>query len=500
MPASASSNASLATKRELLRCLSAKARARAENALASYYPDQGPLRRELYPRHLAFFKAGAAHRQRLMLAANRVGKTEGVGGYELALHLTGLYPDWWEGRRFTRPVRAWACGDTAESVREILQKKLLGPPDAPGTGLIPRRAIKAVVRRGGSVADAVERVAVRHASGGVSWLKFKSYDQKRKAFQGTEQDVVWLDEEPPLDVYGECLVRTMTTDGLVMLTFTPLLGLSEVVLSFLPDGRIPEDGKAAPGKHLVTATWDDVPHLSAAQKRELWEQMPPHQREARAKGVPQLGSGAIYPVAESEITVAPFEIPAHWPRAFAMDVGWNRTAVVWGALDRISDTLYVYDVHYRGLAEPLVHAGAVKARGEWIPGVIDPAARGRSQADGKSLLDIYQGHGLELTPADNAVEAGIYRVWSRLSTTRLKVFSNCSQWFEEYRLYRRDLEGKVVKERDHLMDATRYLVASGLDLARETPPALDPEHSGRAFGERFPRGGEAANHEYEMFA
>lgn len=497
MPASASSKPSLATKREMLRCLTAKARARAENALAGYYPDEGPLRRALYPRHLDFFRAGAEHRQRLMLAANRVGKTEGVGGFELTLHLTGLYPHWWEGRRFTRPVRAWACGDTAESVREILQKKLLGPPDAPGTGLIPRRCIDAVVRRGGGVADAVERVAVRHAAGGMSWLKFKSYDQKRKAFQGTEQDVVWLDEEPPMDVYAECLMRTMTTDGLVMLTFTPLLGLSEVVLSFLPGGRIPAPGEAAaPGKHLVTATWDDVPHLSAAQKRELWEQMPPHQREARARGVPQLGAGAIYPVPEEEIAVAPFEIPAHWPRVFGMDVGWNRTAVVWGALDRTADVLYLVGEHARGLAEPEVHAAAIRARGEWIPGVIDPAARGRSQADGKSLLDIYQGLGLDVSCADNAVEAGLYRVWSRLSTGRLKVFANCSHWFEEYRLYRRDAEGKVVKDRDHLMDATRYLVSSGLDLARETPPASG--HGG-ASGAGRASGGEAANHDYEMF-
>lgn len=245
MPASASSNTSLAAKREKLRALSAKARLRAENAIAAYYPDEGPLARVLYPRHLEFFRAGAACRQRLMLAANRVGKTEGVGGYELTLHLTGLYPHWWEGRRFTRPVRAWACGDTTESVREILQRKLLGPPEAPGAGLIPRRAIREVARRGSGVADAVERVAVAHATGGLSWLKFKSYDQKRRAFQGTEQDVIWLDEEPPMDVYAECLMRTMTTGGLLMLTFTPLLGLSEVVLSFLPGGKLPKAEEVA---------------------------------------------------------------------------------------------------------------------------------------------------------------------------------------------------------------------------------------------------------------
>lgn len=172
-----------------------------------------------------------------MLAANRVGKTEGVGAYETTLHLTGEYPAWWEGRRYRRPIKAWAAGDTSKTVRDIIQDKLLGPPGQLGTGIIPGDAIYDTRRREG-VADAVEIVYVRHTSGGLSILKLKSYDQKRQAFQGTEQDVIWLDEEPPLDIYSECLLRIMTTNGLLMLTFTPLNGLSDVVLEFLPDGRM----------------------------------------------------------------------------------------------------------------------------------------------------------------------------------------------------------------------------------------------------------------------
>lgn len=175
-----------------------------------------------------------------MLAANRVGKTEGVGGYELALHLTGQYPDWWVGRRFSRPVRAWAAGDTSKTVREIIQQKLLGPVGAWGTGLLPGDAIERVVRATGA-ADTAEIVYVKHASGrGISPLVLKSYDQRREAFQGTEQDIIWLDEEPPMDIYTECLLRTMTNSGMLMLTFTPLQGISDVVLSFLPTGRIEE--------------------------------------------------------------------------------------------------------------------------------------------------------------------------------------------------------------------------------------------------------------------
>ncbi len=265
--------------------------------LYSYYPDDGPLRRELYPKHLACFAAGATEKERCMLAANRVGKTEGVGGYELTLHLTGQYPAWWIGTRFTRPVRAWAAGDTGKTVRDILQTKLLGPPgniELLGTGLIPQASIIRTTPKAG-VPDSVESVHVRHApSGGTSVLVLKSYDQKREAFQGTEQDFILLDEEPPLAIYIECLLRTMTTDGLVLATFTPLEGLSETVLHFLPDGSL-ENAK----RFVVMASWDDVPHLSQQQKDALWNSIPPFQRDARSKGIPQLGSGAIYPVQES---------------------------------------------------------------------------------------------------------------------------------------------------------------------------------------------------------
>jgi hypothetical protein len=220
-----------------------------------------------------------------------------------------------------------------------------------------------------------------------------------------------------------------------------------------------------PSKYLVTAGWDDVPHLDEQTKRELLDSTPPHLRDARSKGIPSLGAGAIYPIPESEITVEPFEIPAWWPRAYGMDVGWNRTAAVWGALDPDSDTVYLYSEHYRGQAEPAIHAEAIKGRGIWIPGVIDPASRGRNQNDGQRLLAAYESLGLDLVTANNAVESGIYEVWMRFSTGRLKVFRTLVNWLAEYRIYRRDENGKIVKANDHLMDATRYYVMSGIRRA-----------------------------------
>lgn len=226
-------------KAEKVVILEEKARRAKQRKIWSYFPDEGPLRRELYPKHMEFFRAGKIHRERLMLAANRVGKSESVGGYEVTLHLTGKYPDWWEGRRCTRPIRAWAAGDTAKTTRDIIQYKLLGPWSERGTGLIPGDCVVNVSPKQG-IAEAAEIITVKHASGGNSQIILKSYDQRREAFQGTEQDLIWLDEEPPMDVYTECVLRTMTNDGMILLTFTPILGMTDVTLSFLQDSRVPE--------------------------------------------------------------------------------------------------------------------------------------------------------------------------------------------------------------------------------------------------------------------
>jgi len=442
-----------------------------------YFPETGSLRRELYQKHQEFFDAGAAFRERIFVAGNRTGKTESAGLYELTCHLIGWYPEWWSGRRFDNPIRAWAAGDTNQTVRDIIQLKLLGPVSAHGTGVLPRENLLSVSSKSG-VPGALEMVRVKHSSGGESILVLKTYEQGRKAFQGTEQNVILLDEEPPLDVYSECLLRTMETasfpGGILLLTFTPLLGLSEVVLQFMPDGQIPE-GEQAGSKYVVNAGWDDVPHLTEEAKDELKKAIPPWQLDARTRGIPALGSGAIYPVPEDDYLIDDFQIPKHWRRAYALDVGWNRTAVLWGAFDPDTDIWYLYSEHYRGQAEPSVHAASVKGRGEWIAGVIDPAARGRGQRDGRQLIQDYRDLGLKLTEAKNAREAGIYSVWERLSTGRLKVFKSLSNWRKEARLYRRDEKGQVVKVNDHLMDDTRYLILSAKDVAKPVPVEPGPE-------------------------
>jgi phage terminase large subunit-like protein len=461
-------------KLELMHQLEELERIRSGKRIDELYPETGKLARSKYKKHMRFFELGETCNTRGFIAANRVGKTYGVGGYELTMHLTGQYPEWWPGAMFDSPVRAWAAGDTRKTTKEILQQKLLGDYGAFGTSLIPRDCILKWTPMPG-VPEGVETLWIKHFNDGVedgrSQLVFKSFDQGRKAFQGTEQDVILLDEESDEGIRNECATRLMTTNGLLMETFTPLKGMTPVVLSYMPNGYEGEQTEmVADGKALVMAGWDDVPHLDEAAKAKLLADTPPHLRDARSKGIPSLGAGAIYPVPESEFVVDNFEIPDFWPRAYGLDVGWNRTAGIFGAIDRERDILYLYHEHYRGQAEPPIHAAALRAPGAWIPGVIDPAARGRGQDDGKQLLKMYVDLGLKLKLADNQVEAGIYEVWQRLSTGRLKVCKSLKNWLTEYRMYRRDEKGKIIKDNDHLMDATRYLTMSGMKIAKVKQP------------------------------
>lgn len=228
----------------LLPILREEERARF-NKFYDLFPDDGPFRRELYPKHLEFFQAGQKFSERCFMAANRVGKTV-AGSYEAACHLTGEYPRWWKGRRFRRQIRAWAAGDTNETTRDIVQKELFGEvvwdgnrKTVDGTGMIPREFIGELTWKQG-VQNLIDTIKIKHKSGGLSVLGLKSFDQGRRVFQGTSQELIWLDEECPEDVYGECLIRTATTRGIIMTTFTPLLGLSEVVLSFMDEKMRPQ--------------------------------------------------------------------------------------------------------------------------------------------------------------------------------------------------------------------------------------------------------------------
>lgn len=211
-----------------------RARRASHRKLTEYKP---------YAKQAEFHAAGATHRERLFCGGNRVGKTE-CGGAEMAIHLTGEYPDWWKGKTFDKEVRAWAAGITGESTRDVVQAKLLGPPDRRedwGTGFIPKRSIGEIMT-GRGIANAIDMMNVRRSSagdiqGGWSSLAFKSYEKGREKWQGAALEVIWMDEEPDIEIYTEGLTRTNETGGIVFLTCTPLLGMSEVMrLFWIPNG------------------------------------------------------------------------------------------------------------------------------------------------------------------------------------------------------------------------------------------------------------------------
>lgn len=202
-----------------------------------------------------------------------------------------------------------------------------------------------------------------------------------------------------------------------------------------------------------------MPHLTDDMIAEMTKGMMPHLKEARMNGTPTLGSGAIYPVPEEDVIYDPrkLELDDAWPRLSALDVGWKKNACVWGAYESDSDTIYIYDEYYRGYAEPAVHASSIKKRGEWITTIIDSASKGSSQIDGQKLFNLYQQEGLNVVNANKGVDAGLLEVYQRLSEGRLKISKRLVNTLQEFRIYRRDDKGKIVKENDHLMDALRYL-------------------------------------------
>lgn len=241
--------------------------------------------------------------------------------------------------------------------------------------------------------------------------------------------------------------------------------------------------RVSASKYVVHMGWADSPHLDPEAQERLLASTQPYLRRARKYGEPALGAGAIYPIPLEDILVDPFKIPDHWPRAYALDVGWVRTAVLWGAINQDTSTVYFYTEHYRGEAEPSVHAAAIRARGDWIPGVIDPAARGRAQRDGQILMQNYIDLGLNLQPAENAVSAGIDECWEMLSQGRIKVMRTCQHFQAEYRVYRRDEKGKIVKKNDHLMDDMRMFVLSGMGAAI-VQPRIGPRQVGTGPADR----------------
>lgn len=456
------------------------------------YPDDGPFARDRYAKHVEFFDLGATKPYRCLIGGNGVGKSL-AGAYETTAHVTGLYRDWWQGKRYTKPIVNWTAGVDFKSLRESLQLTLFGRRGQEGTGMIPRECLVDVRY---SNHDVVDFATIRHFTDGredgISRLVMKCYEQGREAFQAANVDDIGLDEEPAdAAIFTECVQRFRgeTAGGHIRMTFTPLFGASEVVSLFVPQYWPPEyseDDHAKSGRAHVACSIDDVPHFTDEERERKLANTPPHERGPRLRGEVSVGRGLVYPFSEDEFSVDPLRsgLPRHWPRLYALDPGLRVTAALWGAHDPDTDTVYVYSEHYMPEELPAVHAQAIKARGVWIPGLIDPAGKQRNQVTGEAPMEVYRELGLRLKEADNEVHDGIFDVYQRFSTGRLKIYRTCTNLLRELRMYSRDEKNKIVKRDDHACDCLRYL-CRGLKHAMLPHEAVTPRRVPRMAEETF---------------
>lgn len=232
-------------------------------------------------------------------------------------------------------------------------------------------------------------------------------------------------------------------------------------------------------RHVTFMTIDDADHYTPERRAEIVARYPAHEREARARGIPVLGSGRIFPIEEATISVAPFPIPAHWPQLNGLDFGWDHPfAAVNCAWDREADVFYVCKEYREREATPHTHAASIKPWGDWIPCAWPADGMQHEKGSGESLQPQYRAQGLKMlaehaTFADGgvSVEAGIQEMLERMETGRWKVFSTCGAWFGEFRLYHRD-DGKIVKLTDDLLSASRYALM--MKRYATTKPSLKP--------------------------
>lgn len=413
-----------------------------------------------------FIEASSTCAQVLAMTGNRCGKTF-CGGAIMAIHLTGLYPEWWVGKRWDRPIQAWAAGISTDTTRDILQSELLGQwndPSKYGTGAIPKELIHDTVNKVG-IPNAVQAILVKHVSGGISTVVFKSYEMSQDKFMGTAIDLIWLDEECPKDIYTQCVTRTATTGGIVMLTFTPEHGLTDIVKDFMYDLK--------EGQFMVTASWDDAPHLDEDVKQQLMSVYTEAERQMRVSGQPSIGSGVVFPIKEEDVVIDPIAIPDHWFRIIGIDLGYDHpNAVANVAWDNESNIFYLYGEYSKSGDRLSDHANAIRAAGGVDIPVVVPhdAFKHDGPNSGRKYIDLYKDYGLNMVyqpfsnppaadgkPGGNSVEYGVNFMMRAFQEGRLKIFRSCPQFLQEMKIYHRK-DGKIVDKHDDLISATRYAI------------------------------------------
>jgi len=415
-----------------------------------------------------FYDAGMFASQRLVMAANGVGKSQTVCA-ELAAHCTGEYPDWWQGHKFRRGGwEVWVGSIDNNMQKRGPQRALLGRDlsDFLGTGLIPRSRIISFETRQAGVKEVADTTVIKHVSGDNVIIKWLTFEQGWRKWQSGDPKVILWDEEPDdsisdqKDILSETLTRLVRNNGIFLCGYTPLLGDTQLTEHFMHS----ED----PGVWWIGATWDDAPHMDANQRAMIEAQYPEHQRLARTQGVPMLGEGRIFTTPENNFIIDPIPIPPHWARIQGIDFGGVENhphAIASLAWDRDTDTVYLYDV-WRQQGKTRDHAHAVNARSEWIPvawphdGMVHD--RGSGVRLYRAYRDDYHVNMLSKSARYKNPEGGAQPQWpiietmrDRLDAGKLRVFRTCKPWLEEYRSYHMK-DGKIVAKRDDTIKASMY--------------------------------------------
>ncbi len=425
------------------------------------------------------FEAGAKYKVRATMGGNRSGKTIG-GCAETAYHATGCYPDWWNGKRFALPPKIWVCGKSIDKVVKGLQKMLFGTVDEPGTGFIPANRIVDWTRNP-DVPKAVAEIQVRwgpHGTG-VSTIVFKAYTQGRDSFESERVQVIHMDEEPPQDIYDECLMRLLGGEddgGIMYLTFTPLYGMSSVVKSFLRRrenreelaARFPDLKDMESMMWHQHVSWEDNPTMSDLEKGRLILSMDPKTRVAREKGYPQLGAGLIFPYDRSFLVTQPFKIPDHWAQGFGLDHGLQHPcALAKTAWDPNTGQGFLTWCWRQSGAK--IHEVADVIRQAGFPGILtiggwDGEIKTQA-ADGISIHEQYRDRDIEIMTADKIRGDALVEMDMLMAGGMFKVFGEkhdargpCEAFFDEIEFYHRAEDGKIVAENDDLICATIHAV------------------------------------------
>lgn len=415
--------------------------------------------RKKHKKQMAFHKC--KKRNRWVFGGNRSGKTE-CGAVEAIWMLRGIHPY----RKNRKDVFGWAVSLSQQVQRDVAQSKILK--------YLPKSWIEDITmlsgRKDAPASGIIDQIKIKNVFGGISTLGFKSCDQGREKFQGCSLDFVWLDEEPPKDIYEECLMRVMDKKGDIFGTMTPLKGETFIY------NEIYLNRRNNPQVWCEFMSWEDNPHLSKSEIKLLSQSMDASSLDSRRYGKFSRGAGLVYPEFDGAVhVIPPFPVPKEWQDTVSIDPGLNNPlSAHWYAVDW-DGNIYVVAEHFAAGKDVDEHARCIKdisARIGWktdskgrICALIDSAANQRTLASSKSVAELFADRGILVnTKVNKDVFAGICRVKEYLKRGNglpdIYIFDTCVNMIAEFTGYFWADGDSPVKRDDHCMDELRYYVMS----------------------------------------